>query len=1081
MKLCGLSLSDQPIAVISGDQSKGVAASRANWVNTIGVFIAILISSIACGSPVKAYAATLQATKATNLAWADNQIKLSRGEVSFWTENLRTVSTRLAKDLSAGGERTRQSLVKLDNLKLMLDLLAEDPQLVSSPLRSELEGYRLSIASRKQQVASEWEAYREAVTALTLRRPQLNLANRETYLSQLAVYKVRVTAAATSAELAKISRPKLIPSPNASPQMPADSSVKNSAQVEALDDRIFAIRKLAKLDLSQGTCMVPASDDEHHGDEDDHPTGHHGTCGCEDGVVTVHGQKMVLPKTTRVISGNTKMSDIIADVGTEEVIEIDHDATLVYDVSSDTKLKAMVVYGNLTFATDRNTKLLVNNLIVAPPGSLTVGSEQAPIGDDYTAQIVIAEYPLDRVNDPYQLAGTLLGLGKVEMYGRRVATPGIAPVASPKAGESSIVLGQLPAESGWRVGDTIVLADTRPLAQIRLKVYESQTEYATISAINGNRVDFDNPLKYDHPAIMLPGIDGKLSIAKQIEVVDTSRNVQIRSEKPLGIRGHTMFADQANINIQNVAFKDLGRSRAGDLDNTECDSQGRLQNYGDNQIGRYALHLHFLRGPNNPTNTGYQFKLVGAAFEGSLRWAAAIHQSSYGLISDNVFHNNPGTALAFEDGHEAYNEVIRNWFIGTAPGFETVPEDEPQRGGRVRDPRTQSLTFHGRIAIWDAPLNTFKDNRIYGHFSVGYQNNHYYAKDFKTPKFRGADINDPSSVIRWAARRNDANNRTSAIPVGEKENNVIFGSLIAFYQAWDRATATRSAYAENPAIYKRFIIANAQQGVKAYHTAYSQYHDFVMVNDPKVANQYDGLARYSVGFNLANPSYESAHTKIVSDNATAVVASSEGAADADGIYAGTYVVNFHIGADLARNADLFGVVGNQENITTVTGGFWQNYVNLKINTATDKTPRVAVISDVALFSPAEMKQIPGFPQRSLSVMMNYGLGSRGTYAHLLTRDRVLISRWSMNGVSAPNMGVYYLQQRPDFVVPVSSDVIPRVVGAIEPNLTNEQHRLKYGTSIADAIAPCDRGGVSCETLRSQGEQWGIYGLVEQQD
>jgi hypothetical protein len=127
-----------------------------------------------------------------------------------------------------------------------------------------------------------------------------------------------------------------------------------------------------------------------------------------------------------------------------------------------------------------------------------------------------------------------------------------------------------------------------------------------------------------------------------------------------------------------------------------------------------------------------------------------------------------------------------------------------------------------------------------------------------------------------------------------------------------------------------------------------------------------------------------------------------------------------------------------------------------------------------------MKQILGFPQGPLSVLMDFSILPYGFYSNVLTRDRFFINGWSLNGVRAPDYRVYYLQQDPDFVVPVSSDLIPRVLGATEPGLTNEQHRLKYGTSIADAIAPCGRAGVTCEELSSQGAQWGIYGLVEQQ-
>jgi hypothetical protein len=895
-------------------------------------------------------------------------------------------------------------------------------------------------------------------------------------VADLATYTSRVQAAQTAQALNAILKPVLV-AVAPPPPTPSDPTRGWKEAVEGLLVTLKRLEKSAKVDFTEGVCKLSGVDSE----ELHTLIGHHDTCGCEDGVLTVHGQQTRLPASTRVISQNTSMSNIINSLAEDEVLEIDHGVTLRYDVLSDRKIRAIIVYGALQFATDRNTRVLVGDLIVPPTGRLTVGTEQEPIGDAYKSEIVFASYPLNRETDPYQLGIGLIAMGDVEIFGKRVNLPGIAPVTAPKAQDRSITLKDLPEQSGWRVGDTIVLADTRQLAKMRNLEYASQTEYRKIIAINGPTITLDQPLSYDHPGFKLPNISGALAIDKQIEVINVTRSVIIRSESPSATtRAHTMFTDQARVNIQYATFQDLGRSIDGELDNTECDKMGRVRNYGFNPAGRYALHLHHLRGPNNPTNTGYQFKLVGDTFEGSLRWALAVHNTSFGSIAHNVFHRNPGTALAFEDGDEAETETTKNWFVATAPGYDTLPETLITRGGRTRDSDTGKLSFHGSIAIWDSPSGTVKDNRIYGHYAVGYELNEYYDGSIRTPKFRGAALDDANAWINWGAKRNDSNNRTAAVPVGQKSDNIIVGSLLAFYEAWPRATVSRRGYAEIPTVFDRFIMANVQEGVHAYHTSNSEYRDFVMVNDPKVGNDYSGGSRYTTAFNLSNPHYESANIKITSENANAVIANSEGAADADGVYAGTYISNFHIGVDFARNSDQFGAIGDPENLTTIIGGRWENYVNFKINLATDKTARVARISDVALFSPGGMKQILGFPQRPLSVLMDFSILPYGVYSNVLTRDRVFINGWSLNGVRAPDYRVYYLQQDPDFVVPVSSDLIPRVLGATEPGLTNEQHRLKYGTSIADAIAPCGRAGVTCEELSSQGAQWGIYGLVEQQ-
>jgi hypothetical protein len=1004
---------------------------------------------------------------------------LSQSELAKLKESEGIIRKDLANKLSVGDKATGRVTASLDNQLLKIELLLGDSN-TAAGVRSELQSLKSSIAGMLSQIASGWPSYRIALTTASLYRVQANILARQNFINQLGVYVGKVQAASTLAALNAIPKPTLAAVPSAPPTQ-IDPCRGWEEGLAAIKDKLKSLEQLAKINPAQGICMLPGSDSEHDDEDHDHQTGHHDTCGCEKGVVTVHGQKMKLPEATRVISADTKMSDIISDLKEDEVLEIDHGATLTFDVVSDKKVRAIVAYGSLTFATDLNTKLRVGDLIVAPTGKLSVGAEQAPIGESYTAQIVIADYPLDRLNDPYQLGRSIIGLGEVEMYGRKITDPGIAPAASPKAGDTSIVLSQSPGESGWRVGDTVVVADTRQLAKGASRAYISQTEYRTILEINGSRINLDKPLAFDHPGIMLPDISGKPTIARQIDVINTSRNVQVSSESLSGARGHTMFTDRAKVNIQYVTFKDLGRTIDGDLDNTECDSQGRLRNYGYNQIGRYAFHTHHLTGPNNPTNTGYQFKLVGATFEGSLKWALAIHNSSFGRIEGNVFHRNPGTALALEDGDEAYNEVIHNWFVGTAPGDETFPDSLLRRGGRTINEQGGDFSFEGRMAIWDAPLNTFKDNRIYGHFGVGYQLNEYYDTAIRTPKFRGADLNDANSWINWGAKTNDDHNRTAAVPVGEKSDNLIVGSIAGFYEAWPRGMVSRSQYAESPAVFERFIIANVQEGVHAYHTSHSEYKDFVMINDPKVANNYPGNSRYTTAFNFASSSYEAANMRIISEHTRAVVANSEGAADANGVYSGTYVANFHIGIDGIRNSKLFGSRGSStENTTTVAGGQWLNFVNFKVNLATDPTALVTRISDVDLYTPTEMKKIPGFTERPINILMDYSLIKGGNYTHVLTSSRAFINGWTINGVRAPDYRVYYLEQNPNFKVPISSDIVPRVQGASEPNLTNEHHLIKYGTSIAQAIAPCDRGGVTCEELRSQGEQWGIYGLVEQQ-
>jgi hypothetical protein len=252
-----------------------------------------------------------------------------------------------------------------------------------------------------------------------------------------------------------------------------------------------------------------------------------------------------------------------------------------------------------------------------------------------------------------------------------------------------------------------------------------------------------------------------------------------------------------------------------------------------------------------------------------------------------------------------------------------------------------------------------------------------------------------------------------------------------------------------------------------------------MVNEPKVANQYLGDSRYSVAFNFNHRWYEAANMKILSENASAMSANSDGAVDSNGVYAGTFVANFHVGFDSLRHARTTARAGafSPESITEIRGGIWRNWVNFRINLAMDHAARATRIGEVAVDAPSEMKAIPGFPARPLNVLMNYDL-LKNTGIHVLTKDTVLLQNWTFKDLPAPNFKIYFLEQNPAFVVPQSFKGPRRVVGASEPNLTNEKHLVRYGSSIGGNLAPCGGKGISCAELQSLGQPWRIDGLVE---
>lgn len=89
--------------------------------------------------------------------------------------------------------------------------------------------------------------------------------------------------------------------------------------------------------------------------------------------------------------------------------------------------------------------------------------------------------------------------------------------------------------------------------------------------------------------------------------------------------------------------------------------------------------MHQLWGPVNPSNTGYQFQLIGNAINDSLKWPLAVHGSHFGLIRQNVIYGGgqlTGAGIAVEDGSETENRFEEN-FVANIRGNINPRESGP--------------------------------------------------------------------------------------------------------------------------------------------------------------------------------------------------------------------------------------------------------------------------------------------------------------------------------------------------------------------------------------------------------------------
>ena len=255
-------------------------------------------------------------------------------------------------------------------------------------------------------------------------------------------------------------------------------------------------------------------------------------------------------------------------------------------------------------------------------------------------------------------------------------------------------------------------------------------------------------------------------------VGNLTRNVVVRSENPSGTRGHTLFTSRSDVDIYYVQFQDLGRTRATAL------------NSSTNHIGRYPLHIHQLWGPVNPTNTGYQFELVGNAINDSLKWPIAIHGSHYGRIKQNVIFGGSqltGAGIAVEDGTETENLFEEN-FVAYIRG-----DINPRNSG----PSTADGTTPGSAAecFWAAGFN----NRFIDNVASGCRNPHpqivsgpgwkfitppapYTARN---PLFRGADMTNTTQTRAVTPQHQ---------PILEFRGNEVYGLAADGFTAWQLGT-----------------------------------------------------------------------------------------------------------------------------------------------------------------------------------------------------------------------------------------------------------------------------------------------------
>jgi hypothetical protein len=313
--------------------------------------------------------------------------------------------------------------------------------------------------------------------------------------------------------------------------------------------------------------------------------------------------------------------------------------------AADSTWDYIEVAGTLRVARDRDTILRFTHLFVRPGGVLDVGTQGDPIPADRRVELIVRGGPaIDTRRDPFQWGNGLLNFGRQTRVGsaKRAWTSTIGDIAP---GATRLVLSEDP--TGWRIGDELLLPDTR---QTTMPARPRREAPVFIAALDGRAVTLTKPLDFEHNAIR----DPEGSVVLLPRVANLTRNVVVRSENAQATPGHTAnIGMDATWDVRYNEFVALGRTQVGILDSVNL----ATNHIGTNQVGRYADHHHHAQGFGS-SSVGNVYR---AAPGNSGKWGVAVHGTHDELLEENIAVGFPGAGFVTEDGYETRNVFRRNF------------------------------------------------------------------------------------------------------------------------------------------------------------------------------------------------------------------------------------------------------------------------------------------------------------------------------------------------------------------------------------------------------------------------------------
>lgn len=706
-----------------------------------------------------------------------------------------------------------------------------------------------------------------------------------------------------------------------------------------------------------------------------------------------------------------------------DVVVIQHSVT--FDTQTEVYDLAVASTGTLSFQTNTTTSLTVGTLLVKEGGTLRIGTTSNPISTNVMASILFADRSLNTTLDPAQYGNGLLVFGALDVHGATLSDTFVRIADEPLSGTSNVILEK--TVTGWKNGDRLVIPDTRQLSQNEdVEAYVPQWEAQTLQSISGPQITLNQAFSFDHKGAR----DGDNNLVFLPHIGNLSRNVVFQSYNPNGTRGYLFLAHRANIDVRYAAFQNLGRTTVMPYDETKFDSSGNPTQLATNQLYRTPITAYHLLGPL-PVIRPYQYTLVGNAVDGgetdhAFRWCMGIIDSHYGLIQKNVCYNTMGSGIAMWTGAETENIVEQNFVMrvrGTGAkivtsGIKKITGNEGSGfylkvNNRIRDNVTANIVplpaniiepikgndkvdWHGwrmGYALYQGPMN----NGI-----------------IKIPNTPGADPGTYTKVTKGLPVLEFTRNEVyGAVKHGlikdygglsSDANGKILSDILKDFRAWHFYGHGYWGHESNPMTLDGFTAFGDKQVKRG-----------IGVNFHQAEN---------LNFRLIRSDIQSLETGMITPTAP----------------------EFRVGS--GENP--------KHGVVHIEDSNFQNYTNISINPVARYNNGVGLPTRVITIKNVSFQNINAvgtshgnFTQYHIN--MDFQTGG---YLNLVVKNEVLVTNYNNTG---NDFEVYYLEQRPDFIVPETTfdaKGSTKMVGAPSSGLTNQAMVNKGFSPIAGEITPC---------------------------